>query len=128
MSELHLVTFSYLSIDMHLVLSEKIGQFNGSRKANVDIEATTTVLELRSLVSEKLKVRVNNLIVLLDGEFLEADHKLCDYGISEKSDLAFEIKMCGPVPINRDWGTAGYKRKLTVGAGANAPSGAPIPM
>ena len=113
---------------MHLVLSEKISQFKGSRFAEVDVEPTMTVLELRSLVSEKLKVRVNNLIVLLDGEFLEADHKLCDYGISEKSDLTFEIKMCGPVPINRDWGEAGYKRKLTVGAGANAHSGSPIPM
>lgn len=113
---------------MHLVLSEKMGQFKGSRTANVDIEATTTVLELRELVSKELKVRVNNLIILLDGEFLDAEMRLADYGVSEKSDLTFEIKMCGPVPINRDWGAAGYKRKLTVGAGANAHSGAAIPM
>lgn len=106
---------------MHLVLSEKIGQFKGSKSAEVDVEPTSTVLELRSMVGAKFSVRVNNLIVLLDGEFLEADNKLCDYGITETSNLTFEIKMCGPVPINRDWSSQGYKRKLTIGAGA--PSG-----
>jgi hypothetical protein len=111
---------------MFVGLSEKVGQFKGSRSTIVDVEPSKTVLELRELVSKELKVRVNNLIILLDDEFLDADMNLADYGVSETSELTFEIKMCGPVPINRDWGTAGYKRKLTVGAGAA--SGAAIPM
>jgi hypothetical protein len=111
-------------------LREKIGVFDGKRVAEITIEGSATVLDLRHAVSETLKVRVNNLIVLLDGEFLEADVKLVDYGITPESKLTFEVKMCGPVPINRDWGTVGYKKRLTVGAGAatNNSSNAPVPL
>ncbi len=111
---------------MLLVLREKIGVFDGKRVTEITIEDSASVLELRHAVSERLKVRVNNLIVLLDGEFLEADVKLVDYGITPESKLTFEVKMCGPVPINRDWGTAGYKKRLTVGAGTG--SNAPVPL
>jgi hypothetical protein len=111
---------------MNLLLREKIGAFDGKRTAEIVIEETATVLDLRTRVSEIIKVRVNNLIVFLDGEFLEADISLKMYGITAESKLTFEVKMCGPVPINRDWGTAGYKKRLTVGAGAG--SNAPVSL
>jgi hypothetical protein len=115
---------------MLLVLREKIGVFDGKRVAEITIEDSASVLELRHAVSETLKIRVNNLIVFLDGEFLDAGVLLSEYGITAESKLTFEVKMCGPVPINRDWGTVGYKKRLTVGAGAatNNSSNAPVPL
>ncbi len=99
---------------MKLVVCEvNLQKARTGKTVEVEIDSSKSVLELRQEICKVLKVRVNNLIVFLDDEFLDADVTLESYSIHSESSITYEIKLCGPVPINRDWTSSGYvKRRL----------------
>lgn len=109
---------------MKLVVYEvNVSKTRTGKSVSIDVEKTNTVLELRQEMGKLLKVRVNNLIVFLEDEFLDAEITLEAYGIDESSTITYETKLCGPVPVNRDWTSSGYvKRRLGVEITKEKPS------
>ena len=80
---------------------------NGSNIFQMHTSKLETIQTLKAKLSEKTKVRANNLLVLLDGCFLENNSRLEDYDIEDGSTLQYEIKLCGPKPADYDWSKVG---------------------
>ena len=79
-----------------------------------EVQPCDTIQSIKEKLSVLTKVRANNLLLLLNGAFLENSAILDDYEIDEDTTLAFEIKLCGPKPADYDWSKHGVQKRLRV--------------
>jgi hypothetical protein len=80
---------------------------NGAKSYMFEVQPSDTIQSIKEKLSALTKVRANNLLLLLNGAFLENSAILDDYEIDEDTTLAFEIKLCGPKPADYDWSKHG---------------------
>ena len=76
---------------------------SGAKSYMFEVQPTNTIQSIKEKLSALTKVRANNLLLLLNGAFLENSAKVDDYDIKEDTILGFEIKLCGPKPADYDW-------------------------
>jgi hypothetical protein len=79
----------------------------GPKSHTLDVTLDTTIQTIKDTLSVLTKVRANNLLILFHGAFLEATAIIDDYEITENTVLSYEIKLCGPKPIDYDWSKVG---------------------
>lgn len=80
---------------------------SGAKSYMFEVQPTDMIQSIKEKLSALTKVRANNLLLLLEGAYLENNSKVSDYDIMEDTTLAFEIKLCGPKPVDFDWSTLG---------------------
>jgi hypothetical protein len=80
---------------------------NGSTTFKLEVPKAEKIQNLKNKLSALTKVRANNLLVLLDGCFLDNDSTLEEYDISDDATLLYEIRLCGPKPADFDWSKFG---------------------
>ena len=80
---------------------------NGIKSYMFEVQPSDTIQLIKQQISELTKVRANNIILLLNGAFLENSAKIKEYEIEDDATLAFEIKLCGPKPADFDWSKLG---------------------
>lgn len=89
---------------------------NGAKSYTFEVQPSDTIQSIKQKLCELTKVRANNILLLLNGAFLENSATIDDYAIEEDTTLAFEIKLCGPKPADFDWskfGVAAAPKKVT---------------
>lgn len=92
------------SIDEYMM---NINVTNGAKSYLFEVQPNDTIQSIKEKLSALTKVRANNLLLLLNGAFLENGATIGDYEIDEDTTLAFEIKLCGPKPADYDWSKHG---------------------
>ena len=80
---------------------------NSTKSYKFEVHSSDTIRSIKEKLSVLTKVRANNILLLLGGEFLENSATVSEYEIDEDTTLAFEIKLCGPKPIDYDWSQVG---------------------
>ncbi len=80
---------------------------NGAKTHTFELYPDATIETIKQKLSEVTKVRVNNIVLLLNGAFVENSATIGDYDIVDGTTLRFEIKLCGPKPADFDWSKLG---------------------
>lgn len=80
---------------------------NGSKTFDFTVKPCETIQSIKQKISELTKVRSNNILLLLNGAFMDTAATVDEYEIEEGTTLLFEIKLCGPKPVDYDWSKMG---------------------
>ena len=90
----------------------------GPKSHMFEVQPSHTIQSIKEKLSKLTKVRENNILLLLNGAYLDPESTIRDYEIYEDITLAYEIKLCGPKPIDFDWskfGVPAAPKKVTGG-------------
>jgi len=91
-----------------LTISPPTGRIGKS--VTLSVASTTTIRELKELVCKEIKVRSNNTILLYEDGYLDLEATLEEYEIPETATLTYQVRLCGPLPVDFDWSKAGYNK------------------
>jgi hypothetical protein len=91
-----------------LTVSPSTGR--SGKSVTLSVASTTTICELKELVCKEIKVRSNNTILLYEDGYLELEATLEEYEIPETATLTYQVRLCGPLPVDFDWSKAGYNK------------------
>lgn len=80
---------------------------NGSKTFDFTVQPCDTIQSIKQKISELTKVRANNILLLLNCAFMDPLVTLSEYEIEDGATLMFEIKLCGPKPVDFDWSKMG---------------------
>lgn len=93
---------------MNLTVTPPAGRTG--KTVTLTVSSTITVRELKELVCSEIKVRTNNTILLYMDGYLDLDTTLEEYDIPETAILTYQVRLCGPMPVDYDWSKAGYTK------------------
>jgi hypothetical protein len=83
------------------------------RTATLTVSPTMTIRDFKTLACGEIKVRANNAVFCyLDG-YLDNNETFADYDIPNDATLTYHVRLCGPLPVDVDWGSVGYKKLST---------------
>jgi hypothetical protein len=91
-----------------LTISPPTGRTGTS--VTLSVASTTTIREVKELVCKEIKVRTNNTILLYEDGYLDLEATLEEYEIPETATLTYQVRLCGPLPVDFDWSKAGYTK------------------
>jgi len=80
------------------------------KSVTLSVASTTTIREVKELVCKEIKVRTNNTILLYEDGYLDLDATLEEYEIPEIAAMTYQVRLCGPLPVDYDWSKAGYTK------------------
>ena len=80
------------------------------KSVTLSVPSTTTISKLKELVCAEIKVRTNNTILLYEDGYLDLDAMLEEYEIPETAAMTYQVRLCGPLPVDFDWSKAGYNK------------------
>ena len=91
-----------------LTVSPSTGR--SGKSVTLSVASTTTICELKELVCKEIKVRSNNTILLYEDGYLDLEATLEEYEIPETATFTYQVRLCGPMPVDFDWSKAGYTK------------------
>lgn len=71
-----------------------VKNLNG-KTTTIDVEPTSTVLELKGLISEKEGIGVNDQRLIFEGKQLEDVRRLDEHGVMEMSTIHLVLRLQG---------------------------------
>ena len=80
------------------------------KSVTLSVVSTTTIREVKELICKEIKVRTNNTILLYEDGYLELEATLEEYEIPEIAAMTYQVRLCGPLPVDYDWSKAGYTK------------------